>query len=330
LLRFAPGKEDEPEFELSPLRELPYCFREQFMTIGRNDPCPCGSGRKYKKCCGGSEATAAVGATTQSAAAAMMEYFALNEAMAYKGKIGKSRADFCQEYIARKQTALKEIERDQTEQTVAHGEKITCHKGCSLCCTQYILGTLQECDAIVNYLYQHPDVLAVFMNNYPTWRNGVKQHEAAFQAMKAAVDRQIREGITEANTQDYDEANVRFMMLNLQCPFLNKEGACSIHEVRPWNCAKPVATTPKEWCNPHTNKENKKPTVYVSDLVPEEMPYFRPTKALNVMSVNIGVWQILTESYTWLSQIPGLEGLNKEAMLDPEVQDVVAEFMDSK
>jgi uncharacterized protein len=21
--------------------------------VGRNDPCPCGSGRKYKKCCGG-------------------------------------------------------------------------------------------------------------------------------------------------------------------------------------------------------------------------------------------------------------------------------------
>lgn len=21
-------------------------------TVGRNDPCPCGSGRKYKKCCG--------------------------------------------------------------------------------------------------------------------------------------------------------------------------------------------------------------------------------------------------------------------------------------
>jgi SEC-C motif-containing protein len=25
--------------------------REQ--TAGRNDPCPCGSGKKYKKCCGG-------------------------------------------------------------------------------------------------------------------------------------------------------------------------------------------------------------------------------------------------------------------------------------
>ncbi|MBX3343930.1 MAG: SEC-C domain-containing protein [Nitrospira sp.] len=22
------------------------------MKIGRNDPCPCGSGSKYKKCCG--------------------------------------------------------------------------------------------------------------------------------------------------------------------------------------------------------------------------------------------------------------------------------------
>ncbi|WP_422468151.1 SEC-C metal-binding domain-containing protein, partial [Endozoicomonas sp. ALC013] len=24
----------------------------QHPKVGRNDPCPCGSGRKYKKCCG--------------------------------------------------------------------------------------------------------------------------------------------------------------------------------------------------------------------------------------------------------------------------------------
>ena len=29
-------------------------------TTGRNDPCPCGSGRKYKKCCG-ANATASQG-----------------------------------------------------------------------------------------------------------------------------------------------------------------------------------------------------------------------------------------------------------------------------
>jgi preprotein translocase subunit SecA len=26
--------------------------------VGRNDPCPCGSGRKYKKCHGAAEASA--------------------------------------------------------------------------------------------------------------------------------------------------------------------------------------------------------------------------------------------------------------------------------
>jgi uncharacterized protein YecA (UPF0149 family) len=24
----------------------------QSVKVGRNDPCPCGSGKKYKKCCG--------------------------------------------------------------------------------------------------------------------------------------------------------------------------------------------------------------------------------------------------------------------------------------
>jgi len=28
----------------------PYVRREP--KIGRNEPCPCGSGKKYKKCCG--------------------------------------------------------------------------------------------------------------------------------------------------------------------------------------------------------------------------------------------------------------------------------------
>jgi uncharacterized protein YecA (UPF0149 family) len=38
---------DFPEW--SPLRGLP--VRNPFAGIGRNDPCPCGSGKKFKKCC---------------------------------------------------------------------------------------------------------------------------------------------------------------------------------------------------------------------------------------------------------------------------------------
>ncbi len=30
----------------------PETIRRTGQKVGRNDPCPCGSGKKYKKCCG--------------------------------------------------------------------------------------------------------------------------------------------------------------------------------------------------------------------------------------------------------------------------------------
>ncbi len=41
-----PGAEEEP---LPPPVEP---IRATDKSVGRNDPCPCGSGKKYKKCCG--------------------------------------------------------------------------------------------------------------------------------------------------------------------------------------------------------------------------------------------------------------------------------------
>lgn len=34
-------------------------FMPSGAKVGRNDPCPCGSGKKYKKCCGGAQAAMA-------------------------------------------------------------------------------------------------------------------------------------------------------------------------------------------------------------------------------------------------------------------------------
>jgi preprotein translocase subunit SecA len=34
--------------------ERPVTVRREGRKVGRNDPCPCGSGKKYKKCCGAS------------------------------------------------------------------------------------------------------------------------------------------------------------------------------------------------------------------------------------------------------------------------------------
>ncbi len=42
-----PGEDEEPlPPPVEPIK------KEQTGEIGRNDPCPCGSGKKYKKCCG--------------------------------------------------------------------------------------------------------------------------------------------------------------------------------------------------------------------------------------------------------------------------------------
>lgn len=35
-----------------PIPDVPVEQAQSERTTGRNDPCPCGSGKKYKKCCG--------------------------------------------------------------------------------------------------------------------------------------------------------------------------------------------------------------------------------------------------------------------------------------
>ena len=48
------GLEPEKPENLSELNRLlnPPETRKHENKIGRNEPCPCGSGKKYKKCCG--------------------------------------------------------------------------------------------------------------------------------------------------------------------------------------------------------------------------------------------------------------------------------------
>ncbi len=49
-VRMFPGKFDEEDFEPDLLPQQP--ARRNENKVGRNDQCPCGSGKKYKKCCG--------------------------------------------------------------------------------------------------------------------------------------------------------------------------------------------------------------------------------------------------------------------------------------
>ena len=47
-----PGEAGEEAY-VPPLEpEVTWPIHREAAKVGRNDPCPCGSGKKYKKCCG--------------------------------------------------------------------------------------------------------------------------------------------------------------------------------------------------------------------------------------------------------------------------------------
>ena len=52
-VRAMQGEGQLPEGAQVPEREnKPETYRRDQPKVGRNDPCPCGSGKKYKNCCG--------------------------------------------------------------------------------------------------------------------------------------------------------------------------------------------------------------------------------------------------------------------------------------
>lgn len=45
-------REGDTLYYVEGMRHRPLGYRRAMSKVGRNEPCPCGSGKKYKKCCG--------------------------------------------------------------------------------------------------------------------------------------------------------------------------------------------------------------------------------------------------------------------------------------
>lgn len=286
------------------------------MTTSRNKPCPCGSGKKFKKCCGAS--------LTSFSATESRDCVALNRAIAYEGKLGREREEFCRNYVIYKQSVFKEMGKKLYDKVASNGETITCHKGCCYCCSQYVGGRLQESEAIVYYFYQHETALTDFLLVYPGWREKVRLNEQIFLNVQETYNKCLKEGFTEQNSQAFGDANEMYLNQNISCPFLN-DNACSIYEVRPWCCASIVATTLGEWCSPLNQNV---PNVYVFGTFPKEPSYFRQTEGNYIFAIPLSVYEILNGGYIWLSKVPGLEGIDKEIANDYEVKPIVQRYLD--
>ena len=50
-MRASPDDDEFHYFEDKYTGEFPEPYLRTMPKVGRNDPCPCGSGKKFKKCC---------------------------------------------------------------------------------------------------------------------------------------------------------------------------------------------------------------------------------------------------------------------------------------
>jgi Fe-S-cluster containining protein len=278
------------------------------MTPERNAACPCGSGKKYKKCCGG------------PASPARVDPVALNRSIAYLGETGARRLAFCRDYLALKQSVLGVIEQKLEQDTREMGRSISCSKGCAVCCRLYfITASLQECEAIVYYLYQHEEILQLFLKAYPVWKTGMAKIERTFNRICQLSSKTILGRETPEERELFLTESQKYAAARVACPFLQDE-ACSIHAARPYVCAGVVSVSPAPWCDPADPHHLEMEFVKSQIPVEKEDPYFvRPSSGLLFASMPSLVYDLLQEGYDALACIPGLETMAAAAINDPQV-----------
>jgi len=286
--------------------------------IDRNDPCPCGSDEKYKR---------GYGAASSSPEDIVGELnpFMINKAIAYKGRIGQHRRDFCVNFIEQKKNQLKELLSLQLEETSLRGETISCKKGCYYCCSAsaYVEATLQECEAIVYYLYHNNHVYESFIRKYPQWRDQIKKNDLLDSCAR------FWEELSPEKTQEITmfmskKEEKRYRQQSIPCPFLDNK-LCSIYEVRPYSCICCVSVSPPEWCNPQSLKEAEIRKVYPIDFLLNMMSdysfYYKNLERFAITFMPLVVYEILKNGTFYYSygKIPSLQLLHHEFIHDPDV-----------
>jgi Fe-S-cluster containining protein len=291
--------------------------------IGRNDPCPCGSGKKYKKCCG---ATLPTGLSKGQTANSIH----FNREIAYLGKVGRRREEFCERLLDHKHRLREEINRLQKEQAAARGKTISCHKDCAFCCNELVSASLGECELIVFRLYQHEEIMNAFVEAFPLWLQQVQKHPDIFSRIEDARRKSFASRLSKDSMQLLGKELQSYWRLQIPCPFLIGQ-ICSIYDVRPWACSSVFSVSPSEWCNPINRQD---PEVYWTMLQPidiqipsYDIPFYDKEASITPPDCNMPdtVYRILIGGFRFFSDIPGLESIYQEMMQDEEIRSFVTQ-----
>jgi len=246
----------------------------------------------------------------------------LNREIAYQGALGRYRENSCINYIKLKKTTFKDIEDKIIKTATANGRTISCHKGCSYCCSQTVGVSIEEAETIVYYLYKHEEALSNFTENYPVWREKVGENES----LLCNIYRTFIETGNRTNKQaSLDIAAKLYLDLNIPCPFLINK-TCSIYEVRPWGCAIGMSTSPPEYC---IGKSKNHPVMIIVNPWREVLSVFFYNELHNevYLPLPIVVNEILSGGTNYLSKFPGLENIHREHIKDPIVQSIIRKYV---
>lgn len=250
-----------------------------------------------------------------------MDSINLNREIAYLGNMGKLREEFCISYIKRKQVTLNRIQREINEQIELSDEQVKCRKGCSYCCALYVEANIQECEAIVYYLYHHDNILSLFLSQYPTWREKMRQSGDLFKKCEQALHDTRKAEHSTIDQQALADALLFYKIQNVPCPFLSS-GICTIYEVRPYTCANHYATTPAEWCNPLNPQQTKVYNTTIEDDIYDLAFYPKKLDKPLIEFMALAVYEILNRGFSFISDMAGLEEIAK-VINKPEISSII-------
>jgi hypothetical protein len=295
-------------------------------SIGRNELCSCGSGKKYKSCCyGKEEAKEEVKLDKKT-----FDPFKLNKEIAYLGELGKIREKFCIDQQEQLKNINDVIYQQQTEEANNSGRKISCHRGCSICCSQYIPASLQECEAIVNYLYNHERKMSSFLQNYKTWKNSIDEHPSFLEDFQKAYAEMWDSGFEEEKRRKVEELGSTYAKYKIPCPFL-KDDACMIYDIRPLVCSCQVAVTPAEYCDPDNPDSVNQELIL---MLPENfqfIPFYHESfndTNLSGMCMPFVVYNLLEGGYLYLMALNSKKEFTDEVVKDEQVKKILDAQLD--
>lgn len=212
---------------------------------------------------------------------------------AYLGVDGARRKKYCAEY----QQKLALIQTRTYDAFIARltpkGERISCKRGCTYCCFQYISVTLGHGIVVVDYLYSNDNVMRQFLSNYEQWRESAESISKEIDMLyKSAINQSQPISLMKASTGPLTD---RYFDLQIPCPFLVKS-SCAIYSIRPMCCAGHYSVSPNEWCS-QTNPN--KPCIY--EVMPSEQDIYGlavlgpPLLSIHQVTLPILVYRLLTE-----------------------------------